>query len=70
MVQVYCDSCNKEIRKPVNGVNYIPVLGHDLCLSCRDELVRQTSKEVHKRGPFQWKTYKTVYEQTLRRMCK
>jgi hypothetical protein len=70
MVQVFCDSCKKEIRKPSQGVNYLAVLGRDLCLPCRDDLVRQTAKEVHKRGAYQLKAYRGVYEQTLRRMCK
>lgn len=70
MVQVFCDSCDKEIRKPSRGVNYISMLGFDLCLPCRDDLVRQTGKVMHKKGAYHWKDYKGVYEQTLRRMCK
>jgi len=70
MVQVFCDSCNKEIHKPSRGVNYVDVLGCDLCLPCRDILVSQTGKEMHKKDAYQLKAYRGVYEQTLRKMCK
>jgi hypothetical protein len=70
MIQVFCDSCNKEVRQPSRGVNYISVLGYDLCLPCRDDLVRQTGKEVLKKGAYHLKAYHAAYEQTLRRMCK
>jgi len=70
MVQVFCDSCKKEIRKPSQGVNYVSIVGLDVCVACRDDLVQQTSKEMHKRGAYQLKAYHGLYEQTLRRMCK
>jgi hypothetical protein len=70
MVQLFCDSCDKEIRKPSRGVNYISLLGYDLCLPCRDDLTRQTGKAMHKKEAYQLKAYNGVYEQTLRRMCK
>ena len=70
MVQVFCDSCDKEIRKPSRAVNYISLLGNDLCLPCRDDLIRQTGKEMHKKEAYQLKAYNGVYEQTLHRMCK
>jgi hypothetical protein len=70
MVQVYCDSCKKEIRKPSPGVNYLSIVGLDICLSCRDDLVRQTGKVMHKPDSYQHTADHGVYEQTLRRMCK
>jgi len=70
MVQVYCDSCKKEIREPSRGVNYISVVGLDLCLPCRDDLVRLTGKEMRRKGNYQLRAYHGVYEQTLRKMCK
>jgi hypothetical protein len=51
-------------------VNYISLLGNDLCLPCRDDLIRQTGKEMHKKEAYQLKAYNGVYEQTLHRMCK
>jgi hypothetical protein len=51
-------------------VNYISLLGYDLCLPCRDDLTRQTGKAMHKKEAFLLKAYNGVYEQTLRRMCK
>ena len=48
MVVVYCDSCKKEVRKPSQGVNYVSIVGLDVCIPCRDDLVRQTGKEMHK----------------------
>jgi hypothetical protein len=70
MVAVYCDSCKKEIRKPSQGANYVTMIGLDLCLSCRDDLIKQTGKEMHKKGSYQLKAYRGVLEQTLHRMCK
>jgi len=70
MVHLYCDACGKEVRKPIRGGNYVAVLGKDLCLPCRDELIRQTGKEMLRRDQYQLKAYNVVYEQTLRRMCK
>jgi hypothetical protein len=70
MVQVFCDSCDKEIHNPSRGVNYISVIGLDLCLPCRDDLIQQTGKEMHKKDAYHLKAYNGVYEQTLRRMCK
>lgn len=70
MVQVFCDSCDKEIHEPSRGVNYISILGFDLCLPCRDDLVKQTGKEMRKKDAYQLRAYHGVYEQTLRRMCK
>jgi hypothetical protein len=70
MVLVYCDSCKKEIRKPAQGVNYISVVGLDVCVSCRDDLLKQTAKEMQKKASYQLRAYHSLYEQTLRRMCK
>jgi hypothetical protein len=70
MVLVYCDSCKKEIHKPAQGVNYISVVGLDVCVPCREELVKQTVKEMQKKDSYQLRAYHAVYEQTLRRMCK
>ena len=70
MVQVYCDSCKKEIRKPSQGVNYVSIVGLDVCIPCRDDLVRLAAKTMRQKGSYQLKAYHGIYEQTLRRMCK
>ncbi len=70
MTHLYCDSCGKEVRKPSRGTNYVAILGHDLCLPCRDDLIRQTGKEMSRKDQYQLAAYHGVYEQTLRKMCK
>ena len=70
MVQVICDSCKKEIRQPSQGVNYVSIVGLDVCIPCRDDLVRQAGKAMRKKGSYQLKAYHGIYEQTLHKMCK
>jgi hypothetical protein len=70
MVLVYCDSCKKKVPEPSRGVNYVTELGLDLCLSCRDDLIKQTGRTLGKRDAYRLKDYRGVYEQTMRRMCK
>jgi hypothetical protein len=70
MIQVFCDSCGKEIRRAARGANYVTELGYELCMPCKDSLVHHTSKEMMRKDGFQLKTYETVYRETLRRMCK
>jgi hypothetical protein len=36
----------------------------------RDELVRETGKEMRRKDSFQLQAYRGVYEQTLHRMCR
>jgi len=70
MVHVYCDGCGKEVKRASRDINYVTLLGYDLCLPCRENLIRQTGKEMMKKGAYHLKNYHGVFEQTLRRMCR
>jgi hypothetical protein len=70
MVHVYCDGCGKEIRRASRGSNYVTLLGYELCLPCREDLLRVTGKEIMKKDAYHLKSYQGVFEHALHKMCR
>jgi hypothetical protein len=70
MVQVVCDSCGKTLKNPAVDTNYVYRLGRHICMSCHEKLVAAVDKSVEAKAPYTYRKYWTVYEDTVKKMCR
>jgi hypothetical protein len=68
MISIRCDACRKDIRDARKDVNYISILGRDLCSSCNDKLRENAGKAWMSRAPMHYAEYQTLLHKTILKM--
>ncbi len=68
MTSIRCDACRKDIRDARKDVNYVVILGRDLCPSCNEKLYGNVSKAMANRKPFRFGEYQGLLHKTILKM--
>jgi hypothetical protein len=68
MTSIRCDACRKEIRDARKDVNYMTLLGRDLCTSCNQKLYENMSKTMANRKPFRFGEYQSLLQKAVVKM--
>ncbi len=70
MTQIICDYTKKAIPNAERGVNYVTVLDKNLSMDASEELEKRVRSEMKKKSTYNFREYRTVYKDTLYKMCK
>jgi hypothetical protein len=68
MTSIRCDACRKDIRDARKDVNYLCILGRDLCTNCNQKLYENVSKAMANRKPFRFGEYQSLLQKAVVKM--
>jgi hypothetical protein len=68
MTAIVCDICRKPVAGAIRDVNYVSILDKDLCMPCREEVLRVTREQTLPRHPYLLKDYQDTLARNLSKM--